>query len=125
MDSNWQSRVIQRFGFNFTFFNPRDHQLNNSKQYTEWDLFYIQKADILFAYMEQENPSGFGLTLEVGFARALSKSIILVDEKSGTDDFFKSKFQIVRNSASVTLDDLNEGLDFLESFLRTKNSNLT
>ena len=123
MNSNWQLVLLNKFKNEFNFFNPRDHELDNSSQYAEWDLFYVKKADIIFAYMEKDNPSGFGLTLEVGFARALDKLIILVDEKSMSDEFFKSKFRIVRSASSIVFENIDDGINYLESFLRTKKSN--
>ena len=44
--------------------------------------------------MQKDNPSGFGLTLEIGYAAALGKQIILVDEKSSFDEIFEQKFKI-------------------------------
>jgi hypothetical protein len=123
MDSDWQSQIIEKYRGDFFFFNPRDHQLQKSEEFTVWDLLYLQKADILFAFMEKDNPSGFGLTLEVGFARALGKTIILIDEKSSSDTFFKDKFRIVRDSSSIVFDNIKEGTEYLGSFLRVKGSN--
>lgn len=123
MNSNWQGKLINQLKEDFIVFNPIDHQLENSLEYTNWDLFFVQKCDIVFAYMEKDNPSGFGLTLEVGFAKALNKIIILVDEKSELNSQFKQKFQIVRASATVVFDNLSHGIDYLKSFTRYKNSN--
>ncbi len=114
-ESNWQQKVIDAVGNKgFVFYNPREHSLVDSKQYTFWDLFYIKQADILFAYMQVDNPSGIGLTLEVGYARALDKSIILVDEKSKHDEAFASRFRIVRESSTIVFENLEEGINFLE-----------
>lgn len=114
-ESNWQQKVIDDIGKNnFVFYNPREHSLTNSKEYTFWDLFYVKQADILFAYMQSDNPSGIGLTLEIGYARAMDKSIILVDERSKIDDVFASRFEIVRESSTVVFDNLKEGIDFLK-----------
>ena len=119
LDSDWQSKVIARFSKDFTFYNPKDHELIDSLEYTTWDLFYLKKSDIIFAFMEKNNPSGFGLTLEIGYAKALGLTIILVDEKTVSDNSFKDKFKIVRDSANVVYNSLEEGLQFLSSFLRT------
>ena len=112
--TNWQKRVIDSVdNKNYTFFNPREHQLINSKQYTFWDLFYIEKCDIVFAYMQDLNPSGYGLTLEIGYASALNKPIILVDEKSKAGEKFESYFRIVRESSNVVFENLEDGIIFL------------
>ena len=123
LNSDWQSQIINRFGNDFIFYNPKDHELNNSIEYTVWDLFYVKKADILFAFMEKDNPSGFGLTLEVGYAKAMGLTIILVDEKSNIDLAFKENFKIVRSTATVVYNSLEDGMEFLSSFLRTNKTN--
>ncbi|WP_167616068.1 nucleoside 2-deoxyribosyltransferase domain-containing protein [Maribellus sediminis] len=116
MESDWHEKLKQRFHNKFLFYNPKDHQLDASEQYTLWDLHHIKKSDIVFAYLEKDNPSGYGLTLEVGYAKALNKTIILVDEKSDTNNEFKARFAIVKNSASAVFDNLEEGIKFLERF---------
>ena len=123
MNSNWQTKVIEHFGDQFIFYNPIDHNLSRSKEYTVWDLFYIRKADLVFAYMEQDNPSGYGLTLELGYAKALEKITILVDERSKVDKSFAEKFKMVKDSSAAVYDSFQQGLEFLGSFLRVKKSN--
>ena len=114
---DWQRLVKSRLtSKQFVFFNPREHGLTDSTEYTMWDLFYVKKCDILFAYMQSDNPSGIGLTLEVGFARALDKTIILIDEKSDVDTVFAKKFEIVRESASKVYNNLEDGITFLSKF---------
>lgn len=114
-ESNWQQEVIDSVGKNdYIFFNPREHFLSNSKEYTMWDLFYVKKCDVVFAYMQKDNPSGFGLTLEIGYAAALGKQIILIDEKSSVDENFAQKFKIVRESSSIIFDSFYDGITFLK-----------
>ena len=114
--SNWQEEIITSIGTKgYVFYNPREHNLSHSKEYTIWDLFYVKNCDIVFAYMQKENPSGFGLTLEIGYATALGKPIILVDEKSSIDEKFKKYFEIVRESSSIVFDNLAEGTKFLKN----------
>ena len=79
-------------------------------QYTEWDLFYIDKSDIVFAYMEKDNPSGFGLCLEIGYARAKGKLVIFVNE---SDNRYLS---IVGAASNVVFHSLSEGISYLNFF---------
>lgn len=116
MGSGWQEDVIKRLEGKFNFFNPRDHHLDTPKEYTNWDLFFVSKCDIVFGYMEKDNPSGFGLTLEIGYAKALGKTIILTDERSSIDESFSRRFKIVRESSSVVYENLESSLKFLERF---------
>lgn len=116
LKSNWQGTIIKELNKKFIFHNPNNHALENSKLYTAWDLHHIKLCDIVFAYMEPNNQSGYGLALEVGYAAALNKTIILIDEKSQKDSGFESKFKIIRESASAVFDNLEEGVQFLKSF---------
>jgi nucleoside 2-deoxyribosyltransferase len=118
MSSNWQSKVINSFDSKFIFFNPQKHNLDISSEYTTWDLFFVRRCDIVFACMEENNPSGIGLSLEVGFAKALGLTIILVDERSNHDAEFKNKFKIVRESATIVYDNIEDGITYLNSYLR-------
>jgi nucleoside 2-deoxyribosyltransferase len=115
--TNWQNKVIEACGESFMFFNPREHELEiDSKQYTTWDLFHVKHCDILFAYMEATNPSGLGLCLEVGYAKALGKTVVLIDEKSSNDEAFAKYFKIVRESSDVLFSKLEDGIRFLLTF---------
>lgn len=118
MVSKWQDKLISALGDKFVFFNPARHDLHIGMEYTAWDLFYVDKCDILFAYMEKDNPSGIGLSLEVGYAKAKGKTIILVDERSGVDEKFCKRFNIVKESASVSYNNLEDGITLLQSFMR-------
>lgn len=121
MRSNWQNRVIDSSHNNFTFFNPANHNLKNSKEYTNWDVFYTKRCDIIFAYMEKDNPSGIGLSFELGIANALGKLIILVDEKSCNDSKFEIYFKIVKDSSNIIFDKLQDGIEFLNKFSEVEN----
>lgn len=115
-ESNWQQFVIDQTGKEgFTFYNPREHKLSLSREYTIWDLFYVKNSDVVFAYMQKENPSGYGLTLEIGYATALGKPIILVDERSDVDNKFGGFFEIVRQSSSIVFNNLTDGIKFLKN----------
>lgn len=115
-ESNWQENVISSVGKEgYVYFNPNLHNLEHSKEYAIWDLFYVKNADIVFAYMQSNNPSGYGLTLEIGYAAALGKPIILIDEKSKADELFKANFAFVRETASIVFEELNDGIIFLKN----------
>lgn len=114
--SNWQQKVIDHLGGKFVFFNPREHGLDESDMYTLWDIHFIKECDILFAFMESENPSGYGLAFEIGLAYALNKTIILVDERSTSDATFARYFKIVHKPSGVIFNTLQEGIKLLESF---------
>jgi hypothetical protein len=114
--SNWQSEVIEQLKGQFVFFNPREHGLEHSDFYTTWDIHFVKDCDIIFAYMEESNPSGYGLAFELGLAHSLNKTIILVDEKSKTSESFARFFRILYKPSGVVLDNLNDGIEYLRKF---------
>ena len=79
MKSGWQDALISSYGSEFIFIDPRTHGFTSEVEYTAWDLAAVDSCDILFACMEHDNPSGFGMMLEIGYARALGKKIIFVE----------------------------------------------
>ena len=115
-NSNWQQSVIDEIGgTGYVFYNPREHNLSHSREYTIWDLLYVKNCDVVFAYMQKDNPSGYGLTLEIGYATALGKPIVLIDERSDDDEKFKRYFEIVRESSSIVFNNLSDGIKFLKN----------
>lgn len=120
--SNWQKMVMDSISDNCIFFNPREHKLANSTEYWTWDVHFVKECDIIFAFMEVDNPSGFGLAFELGLAYGLNKTIILVDEKSKHHEDFEKYFRIVSHSSIVRFDTLQEGVQFLKTFTEMDDS---
>ena len=119
IESNWQDRVKAAIP-SLEYFDPRDHGLQDPVQYITWDMHHIRIADVVFAYMEKDNPSGYGLATEVGYGKASGKTIILVDERSAVDDKFREYFITVRALSDITFDSLEDGISLLKQFvLRT------
>jgi nucleoside 2-deoxyribosyltransferase len=114
--SNWQSKVIEELNDKFIFFNPREHGLEHSDFYTTWDIHFVKECDILFAFMEETNPSGYGLAFELGVAYSLNKTIILIDEKSESEPTFAKYFKILYKPSGVVLTNLMEGIEYLRKF---------
>lgn len=114
--SNWQKKVMDALKSDFIFFNPREHGLENSDSYTAWDIHFVKNCDILFAYMEESNPSGYGLAFELGIAYAMNKTIILIDERSHFDRQFEKYFKILHRPSGVVLTNLQQGIDYLKTF---------
>jgi len=114
--SNWQEKVISELGEDFIFLNPREHELKDASQYWAWDVHFVRQCDIVFAYMDSDNPSGYGLALEVGLALGLNKTVILIDERSKRDSDFEMYFKIVHKSANVVLSSLEDGVFYLQKY---------
>lgn len=100
---------------NLIYFDPRSHALSDKTEYTLWDLEAIRNCDILFGYFEIDNPGGYALALEVGFAKALGKRIIFVDEKSPVDENIKHHLGMLHAAADTVVYDLQQGIALLRS----------
>ena len=78
--------------------------------YTAWDLWAVRECDIVFVYIEKDNPSGIGLALEVGYAKALGKTIIMVNEQQ--DNRYT---HIIEQTADVVFTSFDDGVEFLRN----------
>lgn len=113
----WHDSIIKQLGDSFIFYNPKSHNLESPNKYTHWDLFHIDKCDILLGYMSKDNPSGYGLALEIGYAKAKDKLIVLIDERSKVDQSFARYFAICNECADVICHSLEETAKYLNDFL--------
>jgi hypothetical protein len=112
MRSNWQDRVISELPM-FSFFDPRTHGLKDPDAYTHWDLEAVRKSDWVLAFLEETNPGGFSLALEMGFARALSKRMILVDEKSARNEEASRRLAMLHSIADYCPSTIDEAIVIL------------
>lgn len=107
--SGWQ-REIRSALPSLTYNDPSAHGLSDPASYTKWDLDAIRRSDVVFAYLEADNPGGYALALELGFARALGKRIIFVDEQSSIDEDSARYLAMLREVAEITVNSLAEGV---------------
>lgn len=112
--SGWQNAIANRVE-GFDFIDPSKNGLSDPKLYTAWDLDAIRKSDIIFAYFEDQNPSGYGLSLEIGYAAGLGKYIIFVDEKSSATPEVGRYLHLIRETSNVVFESLDGGLECLRS----------
>lgn len=108
MKSDWQDMVIRSCPEHI-YFDPRAHGLDSPEAYTAWDLDHVSKADLVFACFTADNPSGFGMCIEIGYAKSCGKQIILVDEKN-----LKS-WDIVRCCCDYIYNNLQDGITCLQA----------
>ena len=111
MHGNWRAEV-KALSDAVTWIDPCDHNLKNEWEYTLWDLQAIKDCDLVFAYLEENNPGGEGMNLEIGFAHGLGIYVILVDEK------WHRYGGMARSVASVAHKSFKKGLIFLEEMLK-------
>lgn len=80
MKSGWQDRVKKEVS-GVIFIDPREHGLSSEEDYTAWDLAGVERADIVFGFMEADNPGGAGLAVEFGWGARANKALILVEQE--------------------------------------------
>ena len=78
-----------------------------------WDLEAIQRSDWIFAYLEANNPGGYALAAEIGYAKALGKRVLLVNEKRGDDERNGRYFDLLSATCDLEFTSLAEGIEFL------------
>lgn len=109
--SGWQDRVMAQCK-TFKFADPRSHSLIEPQHYTAWDLQALRSCQVVLAYAEAKNPGLYALSLEIGYAKAAGSLVLLVDERS-TDPTSGRYFAMVRATADLVFDDLDEAINYL------------
>lgn len=85
--SGWQDKVIEevrRLRADAEIGDPRENYMLGFRipaDYTPRNLLAITGSDLIFAYMEKDNPGYPNFAFEIGFAHCMGKKIILVNEK--------------------------------------------
>ncbi len=116
LDTNWRQQLMSEIP-SINYYDPAMHKLDQPSQYTIWDMHFVKSSDLVFGYMDKSNPSGYGLAVEIGYAKGLGKTVILVDEKSDVDNEFSNYFSIVRSISDMVVGSLDEGIALLKRFV--------
>lgn len=106
MKSDWRSLV--KGGSNHTFYDPCDHGFSDPTRYTFFDLEAVRHCDLVFAYLEEDSPSGLGLSYEMGLAKGLGKRVIFVNGQNTNKYTF-----LLENAVDVVLYKLIDGIELL------------
>ncbi|MCE5981977.1 nucleoside 2-deoxyribosyltransferase [Pseudomonas sp. LF19] len=114
--SNWQAIVKSKLK-DFELLDPSAHGIEDPAEYTNWDLAAVRDSDIVLANMEASNPGGYALALEVGFAKALGKSIYLVDQIE--DLSIRRYFEMVRQCSTRVFSTLDEAIVYIATVERS------
>lgn len=114
MKSRWQETVIQAVR-GVIFIDPRQHGLSQEADYTAWDLAGVERCDLVFGFMEGDNPGGAGLAVEFGWGARAGKHLILVEAEAYAQ---KRYFGMVRALATQRFSDMTAALPPLELGIR-------
>lgn len=124
MRSNWQDMVksvlSEAYAKPVLYLDPRQHGSRDENLYTSWDLAAVEASNILFVYLEKDNPGGHGLALEIGFALGMAragaapKHVIYVEEPGHPASRYLG---MARACADETLASLGDGLRALQAHL--------
>jgi nucleoside 2-deoxyribosyltransferase len=109
-NSGWQ-KVASASLKHFYLLDPSLHHLEDPVAYTEWDLAAIRECDIVLANMEATNPAGYAMSLEMGYAKALGKKVIFVDQI--TDPQISRHFGMIRQASDEVFPSLHSAIEFL------------
>lgn len=82
MRGDWQDKVKKALP-GIMFIDPRDHGLSDECNYTKWDLTGVSICDVVFGYLEAENPSGAGLAVEFGWGAHGGNKFLMLTEQEG------------------------------------------
>jgi nucleoside 2-deoxyribosyltransferase len=112
MKSGWAKRLQSLMPAIYHVLDPNDApQSEGPRAYTDWDLAAIRRSDFVVCYMGPHNPSGFGMSLEAGYAHALGKPIVFID-CLGTD--WRSKyFDMLRQVANAVVPTIEDAAKFI------------
>ena len=117
--SGWQRRVCKAIQ-DLQLLDPSKEDLADPKELTRWGLQAIRKSDVVLAYLEKDDQNGHALAFELGYAKALGKTILLVQEHGAEQEKY---IQTVRQVADFCFDSLGEAVSYLVlSFLFEQNA---
>lgn len=119
--SDWHSKVMSSSEL-ITWINPKSKEYSNGErttmsvaEYGKWDLHFIRQSNIVFIYVERDNTSCIGLSVEAGYAKGLGKMVILVLEPNH-ETIKDSYLSFITQVADIVFDDLESGVNYLKSF---------
>lgn len=112
MKNAWQDVVMKEVP-GVIFIDPRNHGLKDEAGYTAWDLAGVERADVVFGYMEATNPSGAGLAVEFGWGARADKLLLLAEEDGYPQQRYFGMVRALAHSQFAGPDSLQRAIDAL------------
>lgn len=119
-EDRWRPQVCEALdGLNVSFLSPVDRidydriNIENRKNrvFDHCDYLKIDRADVVFAYTRPSDSLHSGTSAEIGYAKALGKLILLVNEFPKDKKFL---YEFIRRSSDEVFDSLEEGIGYLK-----------
>lgn len=134
--NDWQQTVMDQIALrvqksdDIVFLNPKDKErgiisnipdlFKSPVNHTHWDLEAIKGSDIVFVYIDKDNPA-IGSLVELGYSKGLGRTLISVierrDDSSPSPDRY---FDFARCTSDINFETLDEGIEFLLHYLQIK-----
>src|SRR5262249_40875598 len=99
-----------------SFYDPRTLSARTYREMAETERAWVDQSDIVFAYLNRDNPYAFGTCFEIGYAVAHRKTVIFIDEKQVSSSKWIAEPPV---HACATLE---EGINKLTELLAQGNS---
>ena len=83
MRSGWMGRAegLLETEQKVNIISPKKHGLKSPDEYSLYDTWAVAQSDVVLAYMEETNPSGWGLALEIGIAVGRGIPVVFVQDE--------------------------------------------
>lgn len=97
LQTNWQekaARLLQHNNPGINVLDPKSLKSRNLpiEEIADIERDWIVTSDIVLAFLEADNPLPMGLCAELGFAHALGKQTLLVDEYNNQKSRWLAQF---------------------------------
>ena len=115
MNTTWRERIKHDIRFSdrsVVFLDPCDNDTDIPEEYTTIDIHLINTCEIIFAYLELDNPSGIGMAAEIGYGIAKNKTVIFVNEQSDNN-----YFKFIEVLSTILYKNIEDGIDYLDKLL--------
>ena len=115
--TNWRDAFREQAP-DFTYLDPQDHyHIKEETAYTFLDLLQLEQADLVVANLDPANPSLYGTSLEIGYAVAQGKSVLIIDQLTPAGDERARWFGMARSVSHIVVASVADAIDVLNAMV--------
>lgn len=104
MRSGWQDKVMAALP-GVLFIDPRKNGCDHEDAYTAYDLTGVERCDIVFGFIEKDNPGGQGLGVEFGAGVVMGRHLIYVEEEGNPSSRYFGMVRAISDSIYTSFED--------------------